>query len=102
MKFAVIQTGGKQYLIKPGQILKIEKIAGEKESIVFFDKVLLFVDGDNIKIGRPFIEGAKIEAKILEQGREKKIIIQKFKPKTRYHKKQGHKQPYTEVKISTF
>ena len=101
-KFAVIQTGGKQYLVKPGESLKIEKINSEKDANFVFDKVLLIADGENLQLGKPFIEGAKIEAKVLEQGRGKKVIIQKFKPKTRYHKKQGHRQSYTLVKISNF
>lgn len=109
-KFAVIQTGGKQYLVKPGDALKIEKIkATEKDGSVVFDKVLLIVDGpaspqggENIKIGKPFIEGAKIIAKIVEEGREKKITVLHYKPKTRYHKKAGHRQPYTKVKILNF
>lgn len=98
-KFAVIQTGGKQYLVKAGDSLKIEKIkAGENGSLVF-DKVLLIVDGENIKIGKPFVDGAKIEAKVLEEGRGKKVRVIHYKSKTRYHKKAGHRQPYTQVKI---
>jgi len=101
-KLAVIQTGGKQYLVKPGESLKIEKVAAEKDGKVFFDKVLLIVDGEDIKIGKPFIESAKIPAEILEQGRGKKVTIIKFKQKTRFHKKSGHRQPYTKVKILNF
>jgi large subunit ribosomal protein L21 len=101
-KFAVIQTGGKQYLVKPGEMLKIEKINAEKDSDFSFDKVLLIVDGENIKLGKPFIEGAKIPAKIIEEGRGKKVTIIKYKQKTRYHKKAGHRQPYTKIKILNF
>jgi len=100
-KFAVIMTGGKQYLVKPGDNLKIEKINAEKGGFDF-DKVLLVADGDNLKIGKPFIDGVKIPAEVLGQGRGKKVIISKFKSKTRFHKKAGHRQPYTQVKISTF
>jgi len=101
-KFAVIQTGGKQYLVKPGESLKIEKIKAGKDGEVFFDKVLLIVDGENIKLGKPYIEGAKVPAKIIEQGRGKKVIVVKYKQKTRYHKKAGHRQPYTKITISDF
>ena len=75
MKLAVIQTGGKQYLVKPGETLKIEKIKAEKGGEIFFDKVLLMVDNDNIKIGKPYIEDAKVTAKIVEEGRGKKVIF---------------------------
>ena len=101
-KFAVIQTGGKQYLVKPGDSLKIEKIKKPENGEVVFDKVLLIIDGDDIKIGKPFVEGAKVSAKVLEEGRGKKITILKYKQKTRYHKKAGHRQPYTKITISDF
>jgi len=101
-KFAVIMTGGKQYLVKPGETIKIEKLNAEKDSDFNFDKVLLINDGENLTIGKPFISDAKIEAKILEQGRGKKITVIGYKSKTRFHKKRGHRQPYTQVKISTF
>lgn len=101
-KFAVIQTGGKQYLVKPGETLKIEKIKAEKGGEIFFDKVLLTVDGENLNIGKPFIDGAKVGAKIVEEGRGKKVTIIHYKQKTRYHKKSGHRQPYTKITISDF
>lgn len=102
MKLAVIQTGGKQYLVKAGESLKIEKIkAGENDSVVF-DKVLLLVGDEKVEVGKPFIDGAKVEAKVLKEGRGKKVKIIHYKSKTRYHKKAGHRQPYTLVKISTF
>jgi len=102
MKLAVIETGGKQYLVQPGQKIKIEKIDGEPNAEVFFDRVLLMADEDDLKIGKPYIENQKIPAKILEQKRDKKITIIKFKPKTRYRKKQGHRQYYTKVEILNF
>jgi len=102
-KLAVIQTGGKQYLVKPGDSLKIEKIkATEKDGSVVFDKVLLIVDKENVKLGKPFIDGAKVPAKIAGEGRGKKVIVIKYKQKTRYHKKAGHRQPYTKITISDF
>lgn len=101
-KLAVIQTGGKQYIVKPGDVLKIEKIktakVGEK---IEFDKVLLIADDKNIQIGEPLIEGAKISAKIEEEGKDKKITILKYKNKTRYKIKKGHRQPFTKVSIKT-
>ncbi|MBI4691862.1 MAG: 50S ribosomal protein L21 [Candidatus Terrybacteria bacterium] len=101
-KLAVIQTGGKQYIVKPGDSLKIEKIKAVKDGDVIFDKVLLTVDGEKVNIGRPFIEGARVEAKVEKEGRTKKITVIRYKSKTRYHKKKGHRQPYTQVLISKF
>ncbi len=99
MNFAVIQTGGKQYKISLGQKIKIEKLnANEGESFVF-DKVLLLADGEDVKIGSPYIEGAKVEAKILKQGKSRKKIVFKYHSKTRYRKKKGHRQQYTEVEM---
>ena len=100
MKFAIIQTGGKQYKVSSGQKLKIEKLDAEKDGKVVFDNVLLTVDGDSVKIGAPYVEGAKMEAKVLRQARDKKKIVFKYHSKTRYRKKKGHKQPFTEVEIA--
>lgn len=101
MKFAVIQTGGKQYLVKEGQSLKIEKIAGAKGDKMAFDKVLLIAndDGSEAKVGKPYVEGAKVEAEILDQGRGDKVLIIKYKRKVRYHRRKGHRQDFTKVKI---
>lgn len=101
MKFAVIQTGGKQYLVKEGQSLKIEKIAGAKGDQAIFDNVLLIAndDGSEIRIGKPLVEGAKVEAEILEQGRGDKVMIIKYKRKVRYHRRKGHRQDFTKVKV---
>jgi large subunit ribosomal protein L21 len=100
MKFAIIQTGGKQYNVSQGQKIRVEKLEGDQDAVLNFDKVLLTVDGDNIKIGTPYVEGAKVEAKILKQGRDKKKIIFKYHSKTRYRKKKGHRQHFTEVQIT--
>lgn len=99
--FAVIKTGGKQYLLKEKDVIKIEKIEGKVKETVFFDKVLLLFDEKNkeVKIGKPTLEGVRVEAKILEQGRDKKISVIKYKPKVRYRRKIGHRQPYTKVEI---
>lgn len=97
--FAVIKTGGKQYLIQPGQKLKIEKInAGEGDNFLF-EEVLLTADDKEVKIGMPLVKGAKVEAGVLRQGRERKIIVFKYHNKTRYRKKRGHRQHFTEVEI---
>ena len=99
MKFAVIETGGKQYKVFPGRKIKIEKIEGEKDVNFVFDKVLLVADGENIQIGTPYIEGAKVEGKVIKQGRDKKKIVFRYHSKTRYRKKKGHRQHFTELEI---
>ena len=99
-QFAVIKTGGKQYIVKPGMKLKIEKLP-YKEGKVLFD-VLALGDDLSLDAGRPLISGAKVEAEILGEGKGKKVIIQKYHSKTRYRKKKGHRQPFTEVKIMEF
>ncbi len=99
MNFSVIETGGKQYKVSAGQKLKIEKIAGEAGEVVFFDKVLLTSDGSSAKIGQPYVGGAKVEGKVIKQARDKKKIVFRYHSKTRYRKKNGHRQPITEVEI---
>ncbi len=94
--FAIIATGGKQYKVKEGQILKVEKLAAE--NTITFDRVLL-LGGENVKIGTPYVEGAKVEAIVLGEVKGRKITIRKYKPKVRYRRKTGHRQKYTEVKI---
>ena len=98
---AVIKTGGKQYKVKEGSKVKVEKLPTDKGGKVVFDQVLLIADeaGQNVKIGTPTVPGAKVEAAVLEQGRAKKVVVVKYKPKIRYHKKTGHRQAFTEVKI---
>jgi len=98
-QFAVIKTGGKQYIVRPDQKLKIEKLDAEEGVKVWFDEVLLVADGEKIEIGNPLIKGAKVEAEITKQGRGRKIIVFKYHAKTRYRKKKGHRQYFTEVKI---
>jgi len=96
---AVIETGGKQYLVSSGKKIKIEKLETEQDKSVDFDKILLVADGENVKLGRPYVEGAKVSAKVLKQGKSNKVIVFKYHAKKRYHKKKGHRQPYTEVEI---
>ncbi len=97
--FAIIQTGGKQYKVCAGQKLKISKIEGDNNAVLNFDKVLLLADGENVKIGAPYVNGVKVEAKILKQGRDRKKIIFRYRQKTRETKKKGHRQHFTEVEI---
>lgn len=96
--YAVIETGGKQYTVKAGDKLRVEKLnAGEGEAVVF-DKVLM-IGGEDVKVGTPYVEGSKVQAKVLEQGKAKKIVIYKYKSKKNERKKKGHRQPYTLVEI---
>ncbi len=102
MKFAIIQTGGKQYKVSSGDKIKIEKLNANSGENFVFDKVLLVANGEDVKIGAPYVEDAKVEAKILRQDKEKTKIVFKYHSKTRYRKKKGHRQPFTEVLISSF
>lgn len=99
MTFAVIKTGGKQYKVVEGDVLVIEKLKAQKEEEVEFSEVLLVVNGE-IKIGKPFLLAAKVTAKVLEEGKSKKKMVFRYKSKTRYKKKKGHRQPYTKVQIT--
>ena len=96
---AVIVTGGKQYSVKEGDILFIEKLNAEAETTVTFDQVLAVLDGENSKFGAPVVSGASVEAKVLKNGKGKKIVVFKYRPKKDSKSKQGHRQPYTKVQI---
>ena len=100
-KIAVIKTGGKQYKVKEKDTLKIEKIPGEKDKNVEFDEVLLIADEDGkiVELGTP-LTGKKVSGKILSQSRAKKVSVIKYKPKTRYKRNVGHRQPYTKIEIT--
>ena len=100
-KFAVIETGGKQYKVSAGDKIKIEKIPAKEGEAVNFDKVLLKADGEKVEVGAPYLKGAKVEATVLRQGRAKKKIVFRYHSKTRYRKKKGHRQHFTEVKIES-
>jgi large subunit ribosomal protein L21 len=102
MVLAVIKTGGKQYKVEKGTKLKIEKIKGEVGDNVNFDQVLLVSDdkGTKLELGTPVLKDKKVEAKILEQGRAKKVTTIKYKRKTRYRLKQGHRQPFTQIEVT--
>ncbi len=97
--YAIIETGGKQYRVRPGDRLLVEKLPGEAGDKIVFDRVLLVVDNGNVHIGRPVVEGAQVEATIVRQTRGPKIIVFKYKPKKRYRRKKGHRQHYTEISI---
>lgn len=97
---AIIKTGGKQYKIKVGDKIKIEKIVGEEGDQIFFDEVLLVGDDKDVKVGTPTVKGAKVEATILKTAKQKKVVGIKFKAKKRYKVKFGHRQTMTEVKIT--
>ena len=97
---AVIVTGGKQYTVAEGDVLYIEKLNAEADSTVKFDQVLAVLDGENSKIGAPVVEGAAVEAKVVKNGKGKKIHVLKYKAKKNEKKKIGHRQPYTKVEIT--
>jgi large subunit ribosomal protein L21 len=97
--YAVIKTGGKQYRVSEGQLLRVEKLAGSAGDKITFSEVLL-VGGDTPKIGRPLVQGAAVAAEITAQDRGKKLIVFKFRRRKNYRRKNGHRQPYTELKIT--
>ena len=96
---AIIVTGGKQYCVAEGDTLFIEKLGNEAGDAVVFEQVLALVDGAQTKFGAPVVEGAKVEAKVVKNGKGKKIRVFKYSPKKGYRKRQGHRQPYTKVEI---
>ena len=97
---AIIVTGGKQYTVAEGDILFVEKLGAEAEDVVKFDQVLAVLDGENTKFGTPVVEGAAVEAKVIKNGKGKKIHVLKYKAKKNEKKKIGHRQPYTKVEIT--
>ena len=97
--YAVVSSGGKQYKVQKGEILRVEKISGDIGVPVSFDKVLMFSDGENVNIGQPVLENVSVNGHIVEQDKAKKIIVFKYKRRKRYRRKQGHRQQYTAVKI---
>ncbi|MDD7184749.1 MAG: 50S ribosomal protein L21 [Ruminococcus sp.] len=97
--YAVIETGGKQYQVKEGDVLFIEKISAEADETVTFDKIVAVGAEDGIRIGTPYVDGATVEAKVIKNGKAKKITVFTYKPKKGEKRKQGHRQPYTQVRI---
>lgn len=99
-KTAVIATGGKQYLVRENDVLSIEKLGEEAGAKITFDQVLLVDDGSATKVGAPFIEGASVSAEVVEEGLGKKLLVQRYRQKSRSFRKRGHRQPFTKVKIT--
>ncbi len=97
--YAIIRTGGKQYNVSEGDELVIEKLDANVGEEVSFE-VLMLVDGENVKVGAPVVDGASVKAEVLEHGKGKKVIVFKYKPKKNIRKKNGHRQPYTKVKVT--
>jgi len=97
--YAVIQTGGKQYVVAPGEELKVEKLPGEVGETIAFDRVLLTSDGGNVNLGKPYLENTKVLGRITGHGRNKKIVVFKYKRRKGYRKKLGHRQNYTLVRV---
>jgi large subunit ribosomal protein L21 len=99
-KIAVIETGGKQYVVTDGDVLNIEKVEADKNGKVSFDKVLLVDDGSKATVGAPFISGQKVTGEVVAEGRDKKVTVIHYRAKSRYFKKRGHRQHFSKVKIT--
>ncbi|MDL1967426.1 MAG: 50S ribosomal protein L21 [Deltaproteobacteria bacterium] len=99
--YAIVSSGGKQYKVQKGEILRVEKISGDIGAPVSFDKILMFSDGENVNIGRPVLEDISVNGHIVEQNKAKKIIVFKYKRRKKYRRKQGHRQQYTAIKIDS-
>lgn len=99
--YAIIKTGGKQYKVSEGDLVRVEKLPYEVGETVEFDEVLLVANDSDVKVGAPTVENAKVSATVEDQNKSKKVIVYKYKPKKMYRKKQGHRQPYTLVKIDS-
>lgn len=98
--YAIIKTGGKQYKVAEGETVQVEKLDAEIGAEVVFDEVLTVVNDADVKIGKPVVEGAKVTAKVVDQGKAGKIFVFKYKAKSNYRKRQGHRQPFTAVEIT--
>jgi len=99
--YAIVETGGKQYRVQEGDVIVIEKLNVEAGEEVVFDKVLAAGEGSDIKVGKPYVDGCSVKGSVIENGKGPKVIIFKFKAKKDYRKRQGHRQPYTMVKIES-
>ena len=98
--YAIIETGGKQYKVQSGDVIFIEKLEVEADSTITFDKVIAVGADDGIKVGAPYVDGASVSAKVIKNGKGKKIVVATYKPKKNEKRKMGHRQPYTKVEIS--
>lgn len=99
--YAIIETGGKQYKVQEGDVIRVEKLNVAAGETVTFDKVLAVSKDDALTVGSPLVDGANVTASVVEEGKGKKIIVYKYKPKKTYHKKQGHRQPFTKLTITS-
>ncbi len=99
--YAVVSTGGKQYKVREGDTLRVEKLSGDVGDKVTFDSILMFSEDEEVKLGQPLLEGAAVQGHIVEQGKAKKILVFKYKRRKRFRRKQGHRQPFTAVKIDS-
>jgi len=99
--YAVISSGGKQYKVQEGEILRIEKLSGDVGAPVSFDNILMFSDGENVNVGTPVLSDVSVQGHIVEQGKAKKILVFKYKRRKRYRRKQGHRQQFTAIKIDS-
>jgi large subunit ribosomal protein L21 len=100
MSYAVIRTGGKQYRVEPGDVIRVEKLDGEAGTEIEFKEVLATGDGSAVRIGAPLVDGATVKAKVLEQGRAKKILVYKKKRRKNYRRRMGHRQSFTAVRVT--
>ena len=98
--YAVIESGGKQHRVEPGEVLQLEKLNVEAGGTVDFDKVMMIGDGDNVQIGTPYVDGGKVSAEVVGHGRGEKVTIIKMRRRKHYRRQAGHRQHYTEVKIT--
>ncbi len=99
--YAIFETGGKQYRVTEGDVITVEKLNLEAGTNHVFGNVLSIGNGDDMKFGAPFVSGAEVKATVIEEGKEKKVIVYKYKPKKSSHKKNGHRQPFTKLKIDS-
>ena len=99
---AIIVTGGKQYKVAEGDVITVEKLGVEAGQDYTFDKVLVLAKDGDVKIGAPYVEGAAVTASVIGDGKEKKVVVYKYKPKKGFHKKKGHRQPFTKLQIKAF
>ncbi len=97
--YAIVETGGKQYRVQEGDVIFVEKLEASEGDVVTLDKVLAFSKDGSLSVGSPAVEGAKVEAKVVENGKAKKVVIYKYKAKKDYRRKKGHRQPYTKLQI---
>ncbi|HDD53197.1 MAG: 50S ribosomal protein L21 [Aquificota bacterium] len=98
--FAIVETGGKQYRVAPGDVIQVEKLPVEEGAQVELEKVLFLAQDDGVKVGAPYLEGARVKARVLRHGKGRKIIVMKFKKRKNYRRKRGHRQLFTELKIT--